>query len=374
MRVHITLVGGQPAPVYHGIVATAPDKVVFICSSSSRRVLGMLIPELSTAYDIFELHPTHPAEILRLAESLAEKYADDEVSVNISSGLKSWSHFFGIVFDRCPNAAVVYMDQNNVLWNYRTMTSSSDFEFDMHALFRLYGNPLKHYRKFTDYTKEEIAFIPEIERARSCSWNDFRTLTSVLDRQAQNKLKMPVGLFENRTTGSYVEWQRTCDSQDIYLCLYQRGLPREFEWSSPHAIDILFNTGWFELKVASILSRWEKAREVLMNCRFPFVAGIDKNEVDIIIGTDTKILFVECKTQIYNTTDIDKFSSVVRTYGGIGSKGLFITQEKMTDIAKQKCNQNGLLSFSLYGEHGNRTAESALYALLDKEILHINTK
>lgn len=38
-RVHITLVGGQPAPVYHGIVATKPDKVVFIYSDDSQEVL-----------------------------------------------------------------------------------------------------------------------------------------------------------------------------------------------------------------------------------------------------------------------------------------------------------------------------------------------
>ena len=34
MKVHITLVGGQPAPVYNGIVATRPDKVVFVYSNS----------------------------------------------------------------------------------------------------------------------------------------------------------------------------------------------------------------------------------------------------------------------------------------------------------------------------------------------------
>lgn len=32
-KVHITLVGGQPAPVYNGIVAMNSDKVVYILFS-----------------------------------------------------------------------------------------------------------------------------------------------------------------------------------------------------------------------------------------------------------------------------------------------------------------------------------------------------
>lgn len=44
MKVHITLVGSQPAPVYHGIVATQPDKVIYIHSDSrdSQRALTPL--------------------------------------------------------------------------------------------------------------------------------------------------------------------------------------------------------------------------------------------------------------------------------------------------------------------------------------------
>ena len=138
-KIHITLVGGQPAPVYHGIVATQPDKVIFIYSEGSREVLTTLRKELNLPEDEQEpLDPTDPMKILSRAKYLAEKYKADEITVNISSGLKSWSHLFGIVFDKMPNASIVYMDQNNVLWNYKTMQPQSGFNFDMHTLFSLY--------------------------------------------------------------------------------------------------------------------------------------------------------------------------------------------------------------------------------------------
>ena len=92
MKVHITLVGGQPAPVYHGIVATQPDKVVFIYSESSRDVVEKVRSEIHVAEDEQEpLNTTDPQLIMVRAKALAEKYKEDEVTLNISSGLKSWS-------------------------------------------------------------------------------------------------------------------------------------------------------------------------------------------------------------------------------------------------------------------------------------------
>ena len=96
--------------------------------------------------------------------------------------------------------------------------------------------------------------------------------------------------------------------------------------------------------------------------------------MDIIINTGIKLLFVECKTQITNTTDIDKFRSVIKGYGGMGSKGIFITDASMSDIAKAKCEERGILTFSLQDNHLGLSTEQALYMLLDSDFNSINTK
>ncbi len=36
-KIHITLVGGQPAPVYNGIVATNPDDLVYVYFGKPRK-------------------------------------------------------------------------------------------------------------------------------------------------------------------------------------------------------------------------------------------------------------------------------------------------------------------------------------------------
>ena len=45
-HVHITLVGGQPAPVYNGIVATMPDKIIFVHSPQSEEEMKRISTEV----------------------------------------------------------------------------------------------------------------------------------------------------------------------------------------------------------------------------------------------------------------------------------------------------------------------------------------
>lgn len=381
MKVHITLVGGQPAPVYHGIVATQPDKVVFIYSESSRDVVEKVRSEIHIAEDEQKpLDTTDPHLIMERAKALAEKYKEDEVTLNISSGLKSWSHLFGRVFDSMPNASVVYMDQNNVLWNYRTMEHKSDFEFDMDVLFRLYGNRLENYKRLTDYTEEDLKALDKIKNIRLFNVPDFNKLTATLNDKQQNILRnQNSGKFDLMANGSqsYVEWEKTTKDSIGFVRISlakKNGKSQEVTFESENAVDLAFNSGWFEFEVATLLSKWAKAKSVYLNCHFPFRPNVDKNEVDIIVNTGTKILFVECKTQITHTTDIDKFRSVVKGYGGTGSKGLFVTDAKMTDVAREKCEEHGLLSFSLQDDHLGMSHEKALALLLDSELFNINTK
>lgn len=380
-KIHITLVGGQPAPVYHGIVATQPDKVVFIYSESSRDVVEKVRSEIHIAEDEQKpLDTTDPHLIMERAKALAEKYKEDEVTLNISSGLKSWSHLFGRVFDSMPNASVVYMDQNNVLWNYRTMEHKSDFEFDMDVLFRLYGNRLENYKRLTDYTEEDLKALDKIKNIRLFNIPDFNKLTATLNDKQQNILRnQNSGKFDLMANGSqsYVEWEKTTKDSIGFVRIFlakKNGKSQEVTFESENAVDLAFNSGWFEFEIATLLSKWTKAKSVYLNCHFPFKPKVDKNEVDIIVNTGTKILFVECKTQIIHTTDIDKFRSVVKGYGGTGSKGLFVTDAKMTDVAREKCEEHGLLSFSLQDDHLGMSHEKALALLLDSELFNINTK
>lgn len=377
MKVHITLVGGQPAPVYNGIVATQPDKVVFVYSIESSGVVDAVKQEIHIAIDEqTPLDTTDPQEILERANYFAEKYKSDEIILNISSGLKSWSHLFGRVFESLPNASVVYMDQNNILWNYRTMESQSDFVFDMDVQFRLQGNRLTHFAPFAEYTDEDKTCFEKVEAARRYNNGNFNKLTSILSNEWRGMLQnQKHGRFVLSET-NYVEWEKS-DFVHLVLDSKKSGV-MEFEMSSPHAVNIAFNSGWFEYKVARMLSHWRYAKEIRLNCKFPdkktHNVRFPKNEIDIIVNTGTKLLFVECKTLINSSTDIDKFRTAVKNYGGLGSKALFVTDNAMTDLQKEKCRESDIVIFSLKDNSFGSNKEQELFKLLESKLFNINTK
>ena len=286
--------------------------------------------------------------------------------------MKSWSHLFGIVFEKMSNAAIVYMDQNNVFWNYRTMKSQSDFKFDMHILFRLYGNPLENYKRFEDYTDEDRRAVGKIEKIRAYNYSYFNKLTVLLSREDQHKLRTRENDEFKHSNGSFIEWNKV--NKTVKICLYKKmgNAYKSIEITSPNVIALVFNSGWFEYKVAQMLALWDRAKEICMNCRFRFKSNYaDKNEVDIIVNAGTKILFVECKVQIAHVTDIDKFRNVIKIYGGMGSKGLFITHAAMPDIARQKCEENGIIPFSLVDYS---CPEKVLTMILNSELFNMNVR
>lgn len=372
MKVHITLVGKQIQPIYRTINALSPDYVVYIYSSESKEEVKGIKKFLKTEVDCeeVEMSPTDPFIINKKAEELAVRFAYDDVTVNISGGLKSWSYFFGLVFSRQENFAVLYIDQNNILYNYSTFESEQIQSDDI-----INEIPIASYVDFNTYTPEDKDVALKIQNLRRFDHTIFKEITITIPNNEKTVTKGKTGIIRSiKSPSSYVTWEKANEDNPntkITFCIEKKdGRKLEVTLLSPHAFDLLFYTGWFEYKIAYMLSRWKKAKRVLMNCRFKTNENKEKNEVDIIVDAGEKAIFVECKTQISKSTDIDKFNSVVKNYGGTASKGVFITEAKMEAGDIEKCNDHKLLHFSLMT---STNALSDLHDLLNTKIYNINT-
>jgi hypothetical protein len=300
--------------------------------------------------------------ILELKESFTES---DQITVNVSSGTKPWSLLFFGMFSADVNATVFVIDQNNLLWDLKTLESAQG-EFDMDVQFRLLGNELKDYNDINIYTEKDAQLIQEIRTLRTFHHADFLQLTEFLHK------------FQNETTavskhGSTLSWMKADKKFEVVMC-DKKGRKLQKTLQSEHVRSLVLNTSWFEYEVALLLRNWGKAKQIRMNCLFPATSGSPKNEIDIIVNAGTKLLFVECKTQIKNETDIDKFASAVKVYGGLGSKALFVTDVPMTEKAREKCADNGIMTFCLQGNAFNLPPEKLLFNMLDSELFNINAK
>lgn len=363
-KVHITLVGGQTTPVYQGIIYSNPDKVVFVYSNGSRENAERIKSEIKISTEMRKMDPVDLNNIEKNVKLCFERYRNDEISINISSGTKPWAYYFSNIFADHSNVMIFYIDQNGKLWNFADKTST-EVPFDMDAQFRLYGNELTQYTNFNEFSDQDKNVLSNISALQAFDSTTFFRLVAIF-RDKSNELEQTI------KNGSYLKWNKSEKSFDFKIIANGKSLQKTLQ--SKHVRDFLLKAGWFEYKIAAMLSTWDKAHEIRLNCKFPYQDTATKNEIDIIVDTGSKLLFVECKTQIDDNTDIDKFCSAVKNYGGSGSKALFITEMTMNNKAVEKCADNGISSFSLQDEHLNMTPEAALKMLLDSELFNINTK
>lgn len=371
-KVHITLVGGQTMPVYLGIKYCSPDKIYFVYSKDSEKQKQRIKNEYKNiTLKSDPLDPVDMEQIEAVAKNLAVKFSNDEVILNISGGTKAWSYYFSKIFENLSNARIIYVDQNNIVHNLKSKTSEK-VGFDFMMQFKLNKNPLLSYKDFNEYTLLDLDSIEKIEDIRKFDIGIFTNLTN-LDKVKTNNL-------QNQLSGSFsynnakVTWKKP---NFVSYEIIKKEEKKAVEICAPNVFDYFFNAGWFELKVADILSKWEKSKHIYMNCKFLINKdGINikqaektpKNEVDIIIDTGDKALFVECKTHIANSTDIEKFNSVVKNYGGNGSKSLFVCLNKFGDKEQEKIRDYNMMSYSF----SNTPDVNELYAMLDRNIFGIN--
>ena len=366
-HVHITLVGGQPEPIYYGIQYANPDKILFVHSSDEKSKeyterLSKMFPSIDNEKQKFD--PVNIQDIMSKVNHYAEVYKNDEVTINISGGTKPWAYYFSTIFGPTPNCKIFYVDQKNKVWNLTDGTTDV-VAYDMDIAIGLYGNSIAHKTNYNNINKSDLASIETIETIRSNNKNMFYALISSAKNNT-NSTKWFCGK-------SSLMWD-TKDKSFTFSVMTSKGLYTQ-NVKSTHIRHLLFHAKWFEYEIASYLSRWQNAVDIYNGCEFKFANKTAKNEIDIIVNIGNRLIFIECKTQIEQYTDIDKFRSAMRNYSGTSTIGLFVTREEMDDRAKEKCKDNGIMTFSVAEcEAANKNVAKTLMNLLDEKINKINAR
>ena len=376
-KIHITLVGGQPVPTFIGVMDDNPDQIILVHSSQSlpeaENITKQIYDKLGKNCVKKEFNPFDFNSIRQQIQELTTFFDADEISVNITSGSKPWSILFYEYFSRKENACVFFVDQQNKVWNVKTGESRrAKYTPTTLEIFTLNKTKLKDYFDFKNYKKEDFDVIPLIRNIRSKNVGAFHRITGLFHEN-------PGGNYQEDPYGySSIKWDK---ESNTYLCeIYgdRYGSGKDvFDVSSPNIEKLMLNTGWFELEVAQFLSDWSLAKEIWLNCIFAGTSSSSinpQNEIDIIVKTEDKILFVECKTQIYNITDIDKYNNAVKNYGGLAAKRIFMTDKNCKYDAKVKFEQLEMPFFSLQDLKRDCRKRNEFYDFLNKMINESNKK
>ena len=350
-HLQIALVGGSPEPVYQGIKHLRPDQVLLLCSKKSKKDADNIKRELDKSNDrteivIYPIPDTGLEEMQEAAEYIESSIPKGiSVSMNLTGGMKLWSLVFNNVFRRRRRSCHAFFILNGVYIDLKDKATKGKVDFDMDAQFKILGHSLDEYTSYNDYTDKDFVVLDDVLLLglQPKYHNIFTKLTSKFYSDYKDKYGNLDLLYNQSTTQgqSFLEWNS--EAQTFHCKIKDRNVFLK----SPHVASIVLNTGWFELCTAKMIASTGRAKDIRLNCVFKSTNDIPKNEIDIIFNTGDKLIFVECKTQVYNSTDVDKFNSAVRNYGGLGSRPLFVTNWKMNPDPKEKCTDYGITTFYL---------------------------
>lgn len=371
LHVQIALVGGQPTPVYQGIVHLHPDQVVLVCSKETEKVANAIRQQLPFyAHEdviIYSISDNDFDSMSNAITGIEEALPDDvTLSLNLSSGLKIWTVLFYNIFRSKRSWCRTFcIGQDGTFFDLKENTSNEKVAFDMDAQFRILGHTLDDYTTLSEYTDQDDKSF-------------FKILKMVRDKDTKKAFKDITFKFveeykkKHGTNETFVR-PFSADNGDDFLSWYPDAnefiysiAGKEGKFHSPHISHLVLKTGWFEYNVARMMGEIYGPENVHLNCTFRSEQNVTKNEIDIIVNTGSKLIFVECKTQVFNITDIDKFRSVVRNYGGLGSKPLFVTNWEMIPDGQEKCKELRITTFYT-NNHQYKSQEERVEAL--KEVL-----
>lgn len=362
LHVQIALVGGSPTPVYQGIVHIKPRQVILACSRQTRLLADSIkeqlqlfaAEELAGGYTdkdvfIYELSDNDLSKMYDIAETIVSSLSPEvQLSLNLTSGMKLWSLIFDEVFSsQRPDCLRFTIGQDGTLFNLTDKTFGEKVAFDMYAQFKLLGHHLDASTPLQEYTEEDEKVLNKVwsinKTGTGFKYFAFHSITAkfleTYQKANQNILmRKDFGVTSNKPDSdlSWVAETRTFECRLGYSA---------YTFSSEHVEHIVLNTGWFEYYVAHLVGKIYQKEKVWLNCLFKDVNNQAKNEIDIIADMGSRLLFVECKTQVYESTDVDKFRTAVRNYGGLGSIPLFVTLLEMKDLAREKCVDSKITTF-----------------------------
>lgn len=366
IHVQIALVGGQPTPVYQGIVHLKPDQVVLICSESSEDMANNIRQQLPSYTDnnvlIYKISDTDLQDMYKTAEMIESVLPKGiTISLNLTGGMKLWMVVFNNVFRRKRRSCrSFFIGQNGRYFDLKNKETQETVAFDMEAQFKILGHQMMSYTELSEYTKEDNQVLNQIQQWGFSDKTHYPLFNLTKQFYDEYKAQFKNVKFDHpfSVVNKYGElsWNPENSSFQGQLCW------KTIQLSSPHAPQIVLNTGWFELYVARMIQKTYPDYQIWMNCEFKNRNNKTKNEVDIIVNTGNKLIFVECKTQVFESTAVDKFRSVVTNFGGLGSKHLFVTYSPMKAEAKEKCDDYGITTFN-FENPAYKTNEDRIQAL-----------
>lgn len=363
MKHQITFVGGQLLPIYVGIKEFSPDKIHFVVSEESKDKISLLKPFLNNkSFSEKKCNPFDFVSIKSTLEGIIEKTdSSDEIEFNLTGGTKVMVLAAqAIMQEKNLNGFYINLDNTFLqLPSYEIKKITS--EITTKEFLEMTGHKISRSNVLSDFSNDDFKSVSTIE--------SFSLSYDKLLLQINSKVRKTYDNLNKIPTSGQLEINQNCKlnwtANKIIVTFQGREV---LKIDSSNTRTLFFNAGWWELTVAKAISKWTKAKELLIQCELPFKTDTNttKNEIDVLVNIGGKLIFVECKSGTVKQEDINKMRVVKDTYGGVISKSLLVSRFMPSTTIIEKCKELNIEIFYCFLGRNQINSLSKLIDTLDK--------
>lgn len=337
MKHQIILLGKDITSVYHGIKEFGPDHVHLLYTNETKDVADPLFPLLpdSIRRTLYHTEPYDGEDVRNVCCKIHQTYPSDDFTYNLSEGTKLMAFAAFTIAKEFKSPAFYLTQQGDLIWLDSFKMSSMQSQLDNKELLGLNGNVLSEYQdaKLLSDTDVEASslikqFIEKYPKEHAMIQKFFNIFCD------RNLTRLPSSrVFKNGL--------RFKLRQDTFLIAQQNQVLLKI--SSSNASMLFFKGRWWETLIAHKVRSWSQMRpsrpEVWQSVIFQTEGDNTrtKNEVDVLLNNQQKLIFIECKSGQITQNDVYKVDAVRETYGGDISLAVLASYYPVEENLQEKC-------------------------------------
>ena len=365
MKHRIILLGKDITSVYHGIKEFGPDHIHLLYTDATDHIETPMYPLLPSSIrcNRYKAEPYNGNNVIDVCRRIHREH-QGEFTYNLSEGTKVMA-FAAFVVAKESGANAFYLTQHGEvvhLSKFENHPLQSSLNND--EILSLSGNTLSDYHDAKELSDEDVKaskrikqFIEQYpqEHAR------IQKFFSIFCKRQLNRLPSSK-IFANNLRFKH-------RNGSILVTLREYVLLRLPQSNATH---LYFEGRWWETLVANQVRNWslqrENSPEVWQSVIFQ-TNGQDahpKNEIDVLLNNQQKLIFIECKSGNVTQNDIYKIDAVRETYGGDISQAVLASYYPIEESLQEKCKDLQIYLFAPTFLTERNTYLNKMPAWLDK--------
>jgi hypothetical protein len=336
MKHQIILLGKDITSVYHGIKEFGPDHIHLLYTEETKDIetpMYPLLPE-SIRCSRYKAEPYDGNNVIDVCRRIHSEH-QGEFAYNLSEGTKVMA-FAAFIVAKETNSDAFYLTQHGEIVHLNT------FEFHpLHSILNneeilgLSGNKLTHYHDAKELSIGEVKASLQIKKFIEQYPQEHARIQKFFNIFCKRQLtRLPNSkLFANN-----LRFKQRNGSLLISLGEYVL-----LRLNQSYATMLYFEGRWWETLVANEVRNWSEQRpqspEVWQSVIFQTNERNPqtKNEIDVLLNNQQKLIFLECKSGNVTQNDIYKIDAVRETYGGDISQAVLVSYYPIEKSLRDKC-------------------------------------